>query len=176
MINGNTKIGFDAHDRPILSYHKFDAAGKTQLYNARREGDGWKIHQTSDWGYRWDFRGGGTIRFEIGLGPVTVEPDGTLSQSYRHAKHGSGNWRLDEATLRPAGAAPRRTSLPKEIGRVISDRPGMGVRTAADLGDSDEPGVRYLLRWETLPSNRDRPHSGDPPPPCMLKVYKLRSQ
>ncbi len=175
MINGNTKIGFDAAGRPILSYHKFDGQGNTQLYNARREADAWKIYQTSDWNYRWEFQGGGTIRFEIGLGPVTVEPDGDLTQTYRHAKHGSGTWRLDEKTLKPTGPAPRRNRLPGEVRKLRSDRPGMGVRTAGDLGESGQAGVRYLLRWETLPSNRDRPHPGDPPPPSMLRLYKLVS-
>jgi len=173
MINGNTKIGFDGRNRPIVSYHKFDARGKTQLYNARREAGGWKIYQTSDWDYRWEFSGGGSIGFEIGLGPVTAGPDGVLTQSYRHAKHGSGNWRLDPETLKPIGRAPRGIGLPREFGKVESPRPGMGVRTAADSGESPEPGVWYMLRWETLPSNRDRPHAGDPPPPSMLRVYKL---
>ena len=174
MINGNTKIGFDTKNRPVLSYHKFDAEGNTQLHNARREADGWKICQTSDWDYRWEFHGGGTIRFEIGLGPVTANSEGILSQSYRHAKHGSGNWQLDEETLKPIGRAPRRNSLPREVSKLESDWPGMGVRTAGDLGEPGEPGVCYILRWETLPSNRDRPHPGDPPPPSTLRVYRLR--
>lgn len=174
MINGNTKLGFDTRGRVIISYHKFDAAGKTQLYNARRERDGWKIYQTSDWDYRWEFGGGGSIRFQIHLGPVIVEPDGTLSQRDSNAKHGSGNWLLDEATLKPIGRAPRRDALPQEITKLESTRPGMAVRTAADLGHGDDSKVRYILRWETLPSNRDRPHPGDPPRPSMLRVYRLK--
>ena len=176
MINGNTRLGFDSQGRVVIGYHKFDAAGKTQLYNARREADGWKIYRTSNWDYRWDFQGNGTIRFQIHLGPVTVQPDGTLTQSYHHAKHGSGNWRLDEATLRPTGEAPRRGALPKEISRLESTRPGMAVRTASDLGQRDQSGVRYILRWESLPSNRDRPHPGDPPKPGMLRLYKLTTR
>ncbi len=108
LINGNTVIGFDAQARIVLSYHKFDPAGKTQLYNARREEGGWKIYQTSDWDYRWEFSGGGSIGFEIGFGPVTAAADGSLTQNYRHAKHGSGRWRLDAATLRAVGPAGRR--------------------------------------------------------------------
>ena len=174
MLNGNTKLGFDTQGRPLIAYHKFDAEGKTQLYNARREAQGWKIYQTSDWNYRWKFSGGGSIIAEIGVGPVTVEPDGSLSQSYRHVKHGAGTWRLDEETLKPIGPAPRRGGgLPKEIGKVQSPRPGMGVEIAADLGGPAERGTRYILRWETLPRNRDRPHPGDPPPPSMLRVYRL---
>ena len=176
MINGNTKLGFDSQGRVVIGYHKFDSAGKTQLYNARREAAGWKIYQTSDWDYRWEFEGGGSIRFQIRLGPVTVEPDGSLSQSYSNAEHGSGNWRLEEATLKPTGQAPRRNALPKEISRLESTHTGMGVRTASDLGGGDQPGVSYLLRWETLPSNRDRPHPGGPPSPSMLRLYKLRGR
>ena len=176
MINGNTKLGFDSQGRVVIGYHKFDAAGKTQIYNARREAAGWKIYQTSDWDYRWEFQGGGSIRFQVRLGPVTVEPDGSLSQSYSNAKHGSGNWRLNEATLKPVGKAPRRDALPKEISSLESTRPGMGVRTSADLGGGDQPGVRYILRWETLPSNRDRPHPGDPPSPSMLRLYRLKGR
>ena len=173
MINGNTKLGFDRQGRVVIGYHKFDAAGKTQLYNARREKDGWKIYQTSDWDYRWEFHGGGTIRFQIHLGPVTVELDGSLTQRYSNARHGSGTWLLDEATLKPIGRAPRGDALPKEISRLESTHPGMAVRTAADLGRGEDPGVRYLLRWETLPSNRDRASAGEIPKPSMLRVYKL---
>src|SRR5437763_1726114 len=65
MINGNTKIGFDGQGRVVVTYHKFDSRGFTQIINARRERGGWKIYQTSDWDYRWDFSGGGSIPFEI---------------------------------------------------------------------------------------------------------------
>ena len=37
MINGNHKIGFDSKNRVVISYHKFDENGITQLYNARLE-------------------------------------------------------------------------------------------------------------------------------------------
>lgn len=174
IINGNTVLGFDHQDRPVISYHKFDSAGKTQLYSARREAEGWKIHQTSQWDYRWEFGGGGTIQFEIGFSPIKCESDGSLSQSYHHAKHGSGAWKLDEATLQPTGPYTGGERLPREIGRVESKHPGMRTKTAADQGESGDASVRYLLRWETLPSNRDRPHPGDPPPPNMLRLLKLR--
>lgn len=49
MINESTVIGFDRQGKTILSYHKFDANGHTQIYNARYEDGAWKIYQTSDW-------------------------------------------------------------------------------------------------------------------------------
>lgn len=234
MINGNTRIGFDAQGRPVISYHKFDAGGRTQLYNARREADGWRIYQTSRWDYRWQFEGGGSMRFEIGFGPVVARADGSLTQSWQHIKHGSGMWTLDPQTLQPVGPrkAPKqadgdksggeksigekaagekaggdkaggkrsgaektvddravgeksdsigvgaarsapRGRLPKGFHQVESDWPEMEVRTAEDLG-KPEGGVRYVLRWETLPSNRDRPRPPPLPPPSMLRLYEIR--
>ncbi|MFC1716718.1 BNR repeat-containing protein [Candidatus Poribacteria bacterium] len=174
IINGNTILGFDSQDRLIISYHKFDDQGNTQLYNARREKDGWKIYQTSQWDYRWEFKGGGAIPFEIRIGGVRVESDGSLSQSYSHPKHGSGQWLLDEATLKPIGKLPRRSSYPPSLSHVESQFPGMQVRWRSDSGKSEEKGVRYAMRWETLPAHRDRPREGQPPAPVMLKLYRLR--
>lgn len=173
MINGNTKIGFDRVGRVILSFHKYDADGKTQLYNARLEDGQWILHQTSDWDYRWAFRGNGSIPFEIGFGPVRALPDGTLRQSYRHPKAGSGVWKLDDETLKPVGQLPKRRSYPRSLAGVESDFPGMRVRWCNDSGSSNESKVRYVLRWETLGPNRDRPRRPPLPPPSMLRLYKL---
>ena len=109
----------------------------------------------------------------VAADPGEAQPDGSLTQSFGNRKDGYANWLLDEATLRPLRQAPRRERLPGQIGRVESKHPGMAVRRRADLGTSDEPGVHYILRWETLPSNRDRPRPGDPPEPSMLRVYRL---
>lgn len=175
VINGNVHVGFDTKRRPIVSYHKYDRNGKTQIYNARREGSGWKIYQTSDWDYRWDFGGGGSLPFEVRVGAVQAGADGKLTQSYGHDKYGSGTWILDEATLKPVGKLPERAAYPPEISGVTSKLPGMRVNWAGDLGASGEPGVRWVLRWETLGPNRDRPREGAPPPPSMLRLYKLRA-
>jgi hypothetical protein len=85
IINNNTLIGFDEQSKVILTYHKFDAAGNTQVYNARREGGErgqWRIVQASNWKFRWYFAGGGTILFDAKLRPVEVEgTSGRLRQS-----------------------------------------------------------------------------------------------
>ena len=173
IINGNTKIGFDTEGRVILSYHKHDAAGNTQIYNARRGDEGWKITQASDWDYHWDFQGGGSIIFEIRVGAVSVSDGGLLVQSQSHSKRRGGRWLLDPATLKPTGPAPREASYPAVLGQVESKFPGMRIRRANDSGGVDDERVRYLLQWETRPANRDRPYPGDPPPPGMLRVHKL---
>lgn len=173
VINGNTRLGFDTQRRPILSYHKFDAAGKTQLYNARLENGRWKIYQTSDWDYRWEFHGGGSIGFEIRIGPVQVDAAGQITQSFSHKHHGSGVWVLDEATLKPRQLLKPASPFAHAPAVPASGIKGLQTRSAGDLGASDEPGVHYVLRWETLPSNRDQPRPGPLPPPTLLRLYKL---
>jgi len=174
MLNGNTVIGFDRQGRVIISYHKFDPQGYTQLYNARLEPGGWRLYQVTAWDYRWDFQGGGAIVTEIGVGAVRPQANGSLTQSYRHPRAGSGAWRLDEVTLRPLGPAPSRSLIPPELNRAESPVPGMEVRWCSDTGRDRPPGLTYLLRWETLPANRDQPRA-TAPPPTMLKLYELKA-
>jgi hypothetical protein len=171
IINGNTILGFDAQKRPVVAYHKYDVAGNTQVYNARLEDGRWVIHQTSDWHWRWDFSGGGSIPFEVHLGPVRAGRDGTLTQWFATAKHGSGVCTLDPATLKPTATNARPPAHPAELEKVQSGVPGMQVRWSGDRGKSPAPGVRYELRWETLGANRDRPRPKPWPAPTMLRVY-----
>ncbi len=170
IINGNTIIGFDSRGRVVVSYHKYDDQGRTQLYNARLEDGGWKIYRTSDWDYRWAFSGGGSIGWHILFGPVTAKGR-RLTQSWRHVKHGSGTWILDEATLRPTGllSAPAAESL---SGGSELPFEGAVKHSAPDSGRSGIPGVRYELRWQTLGANRDRPREGPLPPPSMLRICR----
>jgi len=98
------------------------------------------------------------------------------TETWRHMKHGSGNWKLDPQTLKPVGKAPGSNRLPKGFSRVESVWPGIEVRTADDQGQSDDSKVRYLLRWETLPSNHDRPRPEPFPPPTMLRLYEVREE
>jgi hypothetical protein len=174
MINGNARIGFDDKGRVTISYHKHDAAGNTQPWTARLEDGGWKFYQITDWPWRWDFGGGGSLNFAISIGPVTKEADGSLTQGYSHAKFGGGAWLLDPVTLRATGKVKRR-STPVELGKIEGSFPGLKVKTAGDSGTSDKPGIRYLLRWEALEANRDRPRAEPLPEPSMLRLVVVKS-
>ena len=153
----------------MLAYHKFDANGKSQLYNARLENGKWKIYQTSDWNYRWWFEGGGSINNDIRISPVTVQ-NGKLHQSFTHKEEGSKVFVLDEATLKPTGTIPPK-QWPAEIKTVRSGFPEMQVRTQNGRG-----GGGYMLRWEVLPKFRDAPRPKPWPEPVMLEIYKLEKR
>jgi len=170
LINMGFALGFDRRNRPIVSYHKYDEHGHSQIYNARWEGT-WTRYQTSDWTVRWNFGGGGSIPSRVGAGAVRPAKDGALLQPYWHWKKGEGAWRLDAETLRPIGRATAGPLRPARVTRVRSTFPSMHVRWESDAGTAEEAGTRYQLRWETLGRNRDRPREGELPPPSTLEVY-----
>ena len=174
-INGTVQIGFDAQGRVVLSYIKYDAAGKTQAYAARRAATTWNIVQVSSWDYRWEFGGGGTLKFEVAVGGVHPLDNGRLGFPCSHIKAGSKTIQLDPDTLRPVGFYSPPPQCPPGLGRVESAFPGMRVNWMDDAGIPPETGDRYMLRWETLPPNRDAPRDGEMPFPSMLRVYKLYS-
>jgi hypothetical protein len=173
MINNNTRVGFDLEGRPVITYHKFDSAGKTQLYAARLEGGAWASHRMTDWTERWDFGGGGTLVFRIEVDAGIHElHDGRLVQDVYDANLG-GNVTLvlDPATLHATDTiAPALTPYPPELDMPVSRTAGMHVRWATDGGAGPDSGVVYRLRWETLDANGDQPRASIPPP-TTLELY-----
>lgn len=172
MINNNTKVGFDDRDRPVVVYHKYDLQGNTQLYNARFEDGAWVVHQTSQWDHRWDFGGNGTLIFEIEVDGVKVQPDGRLTQEFYHAQYGGwGAFVLDPETLAAIETIDPPRPYPLDLDLVTSTTPGMEVRWQADFTPPASVRAPYsMLRWETLPSNRDMPRDTIPPP-TPLRLY-----
>lgn len=172
LINMTQALGFDGAQRPVVTYHRYDARGKSQVYAARpRRAGGWDVRQVSDWDFRWEFGGGGSIPAEVSVGPVHPEPDGTLVLDYASKSAGSGRWRLRADTLQRVAELPAPPpALPSEITRVRSDYPGMGVHTVVGQGE----GRRWVLRWETLGPNRDLPRDSAPPP-SELRLIEISS-
>lgn len=94
IINGAEHLGWDLAKRPVITYHKFDEKGMTQAYAARLESGKWRIYRISDWDYRWEFRGGGSILSEIGLGvSESVRPTNSCSTTGTSSTvPGPGDW------------------------------------------------------------------------------------
>ena len=173
IVNGMGHVGFDQNQRPVLSYAKYDANGKTQLYLARFENGAWTLTQASHWQTRFEFLGGGSLP-DVGIhvGPVACN-NGQLTIPLSHKDYGGGTWTLDPKTLKldkklPADA---RALAFHQIGKVESTFPGVQVRWSGDLGAA-LPGTTYQLRWESLPANRDQPRDPPWPPPSMLRVIR----
>ena len=166
MINGNTIIGFDQADRPVVSYHKFDEDGHTQIYQARQEADGWQIYQSTDYDFRWDFRGRGSLGARIRIQPLQLV-DQQLQQQVWLDTAGFQTHILDTASLRVVRKYDTEDNYPLRLDQA--QRAGHEVnRASSRAGDT-----LYLLRWETLPRNRDRPRDKPWPEPVPLYLYEV---
>lgn len=175
LININREVGFDNKGRAVVTYHKYDERGDLNAYAARHQDGAWKIVKVSDWrDHRVEFGGGGSIVFPVRIGAVAAIGNGRLKLGYGR-EGGGGTWVLDEETLLPVSGAKPPASiapLPRDVTKLRSTFPGMGVRTASDSGSPPE-GVRYRMVWETLEANRDKPRTPPLPEPSMLRVVAV---
>lgn len=172
LINGGAKLGFDPQQRPVIAYHKFDAAGNTQLYLARYESGAWRSVQQTDWNYRWDFSGYGSIDFELTVDPPFVTADGRIAVEFDRRGLGKRRLTSDAATLQPLSDEPQPARWPAEIAEVRAAAEGMMLHAVTDGGVLPD-GTTMLLRWETMPPNRDRRRTDEVPQNTLLELYTL---
>lgn len=172
MINGNIEIGFDFEDRPVVTYHKFDEAGHTQVYNARREAEGWVDYPLTDWNFRWHFGGNGSLNKRVDVYPI-VKEDGKLTQQYYIDTVGVRKLLVNADDLLFVNELPIVRRYPERLDEVRATFPGMQVST---LEHTTEEGDTFVLRWETLSRNRDRPREGEIPQPSPLVLYHTVSR
>lgn len=169
LINMTFSLGFDPQQRPVVIYHRYDAQHRSQAYAARpgTAASGWDVHQLSDWDFTWAFSGGGSIAAEVTLGRPETAPAGALQVDFATTKAGSGRWIVDAATLARRETRPPPGPVLPEVLRQPTVA-GMEVQTVVVRAD----GRRWVLRWETLPRNRDLPRE-TAPAPTELRLYEL---
>lgn len=173
IINLAATLCLDEKSNSIFAYHKYDKAGNLQFYTARLNGKKWDIKQLTNWDYRWDFSGNGSINSEVRIGELKKRSDNTYELGYRHIKFGNGVFLLNES-LDICGSV-LKPKLPTQLSTLEGTFPGLSVRSSPDLGSSGESGVRYLLKWETLAANRDKARPEPWPEPSQLYLYKLKT-
>lgn len=164
MINNNTVVGFDNEWRTLITYHKFDARGNTQVYLARREKSGWKSYQVSRWrDFRWDFSGRGSLHSRLTVGRA-------LPASHEHisvdvVRDGEPiRFLLKSKSLRVVSESPG-TTLERELRPYIEVPEGMQLNAIMDQGPDNT-----AIAWATLPPNRDLPRENIPPPTTLWLV------
>lgn len=173
LINMTFNLGFDKDKRPVVVYHRYDKDGRSQIFAARpaRDGGSWDVSQISDWDFRWSFSGWGSMNPEVLVGPPLWSAGHNALFVDFVTKHapGSGRWKIAPDTLRAIETAPPAADvLPSAEMRATSDFPGMEVQTTV----SSDQATRWVLRWETLPIDRDRPRENIPLP-SQLKLYQM---
>lgn len=189
IINGCHRVSVGPDGKVLVSYHKFDKDGNTQIYVARPSGKKWEIFQISDWSYRWWFEGGGSINSEIILGRPVFLGDGTFTLSYDHRVEGKGYFVVDAVTLKPLRNVRTGDSSLKIESQDFSVKQDPGFLRdlrAGDLGDirgivpgddeklrPHEPG-RYHLEWQAWPGVRDRQKKDFHPEPGTLYLVDTK--
>ena len=174
IINLAASLCFDKNGKPLFAYHKYDPKGNLQFYTARLSGHKWVIKQLTNWDYRWEFSGGGSISNEVVVGAFNRSKDGNFELGYSHIKYGSGTFLLNKS-LDIIGSV-LKPKPPVEVTRLDGTFNGLQVRTAGDIGKSPDDKIRYLLKWETLPANRDQPRPAPWPDASQLYLFKLSNR
>ncbi len=161
MINNNTAIAFDGGGDPIVTFHRFDADGNTQIYVARREAKGWHVAQASDWrGFRWDFGGGGSIESRVRVAGASPAAYGLRVPVVRDGK--AIELILGAVTLARIAERPA-VSFADRLTPRIAIPAGMALNVV-----EDESG--YALAWPSRPANRDLPTPDIPAPTTLMLV------
>jgi len=171
IINLAAKLCLDDNNKPVFAYHKYDSAGNLQFYTAQIQGEEWVYKQVTDWDYRWEFSGNGSINSEVRIKDFNKRDDGRYEIDYWHIKYGNGTILLNDK-FESIGKVLKPEPFGANL-EIEGTFPGLEVRTTGDLGAAEDESTRYVLKWETLNRNRDRPRPEPWPKPSQLYLYKL---
>jgi hypothetical protein len=155
------RLGFDNEGRPVISYLKFDAHGFSQLFHARKEMEGWKCTQSTDWRYRWDPRGSGTPPSPISFSGIAVR-DGLLLEHVRHPEIGSVTFKYQPETLKVDSVLKnfKWNKWPK-VKREKIKGAVMSVLPVIEQDGKHSP--HYAISWLSHPAdNGDKPRECKP--------------
>ncbi len=158
----NIQLGFDRDGLPVISYLKFDDKGASQLFHARRETDGWKIRQSTNWTYRWDPRGAGTIPVEISFNGV-VWRDGQLVERVTQPETGSNvTLNYDQITLTIFNVLKNfRWPDALNIKRTAPPNTRLSIAAVKPAGAASAPS--FAVSWVGMPADtRDLPRACKP--------------
>ena len=172
IINLAAKLILDDQNQPVFVYHKYDEDGNLQFYTAQTLDNEWHYKQITNWDYRWEFSGNGSINNEVKLKGFLKRDDGNYEVDYWHIKYGTGTILLDEK-FENIGKVLKSDF--KEVAlKVEGSFPGLLIKTSNDLGKSNDANLSYMLKWETINNNRDKPREKPWPNPSQLYLYTLK--
>jgi hypothetical protein len=176
VINGAYRLFFDEDNRIYLVYMKYDKNGNNQLFVAKAVNGKWKIEQVSNWNYRWEFKGPGSITFEIKIKNAQVK-DNKITIVYRHKNRGDGELIVDLETLHLIEdnnvELTEKSEFPKELIETERSDEEMTVHWMKLESANQNPNEFYGLRWETMGKRRFYEAPEVPVKPSALKLFKF---
>lgn len=171
LLNGQKKLGFDAQQRPMISYYKHDENGDTQIMLARKSGTGWTTHQISDWQDSKQFldRGGSlNVPIRVPQSPYLAD-DGTIR--VRVTRDGREIEFVVDAQSNRLIRIGSYKSVPDVI-NTFQDNPDLTQFVRKAEGVSADSKYDYYLSWEANPPAQDQAR-GEIPQPSTLRLHKI---
>lgn len=176
-LNGISKLFFDTNNNPLLVYMKYDLKGYSQLFIVKFDQNNWKISQVSNWEYRWNFFGPGSISNEIKIIGAGDSNDGKIKISYWHIKKGNGELIIDKnsfKTIEDKSVFPEETlQYPSALTIPFSNIPGMSVKWLKSKSNSNTKNY-FAFRWETLGIRRYYEKPKETVPASALNFYLFK--
>lgn len=153
LINMSQNLGFDSQGKVLVTFHRYDEDGHSQAWIARADQQGWQIKKISDWHFRWDFKGIGSIAPEVIISaPKCV--DDAIIVSFSLSDGSQGEWWLNPDDLsilrteyRNIQPLPASYFIPRQQIHASAQ-----VQIIPELYHSQPA---HYLRWEALPIQRD---------------------
>ncbi|GHB70649.1 BNR repeat-containing protein [Persicitalea jodogahamensis] len=176
LTNMAYNVGWDQDKKPCIVYHQYDPQGISQIFVARWEKDGeqagnWHTQQISHWpDFTWALDERGSIKKSIHISNAKPTADGRLAVSYDHEKFGKGTWLLNHETLQTEKEVKEDTQpVGARLPQIVLNK-DMEARTKTDNTG------QYIMRWQTLPVNQDRPRPDPVPAPTDLVIYEIEKK
>ncbi|MFY0654105.1 MAG: BNR repeat-containing protein [Cyclobacteriaceae bacterium] len=176
-INGGATHFFNSDNKPLIAHMKYDEAGMSQIYLAHDVNGKWVSDQVSDWDYRWNFSGPGSMTFKIRLGRCNVNEEDKIVIPYTHVKYGNGELIADNSSFtliedRRVDKS-KESDYPADLMVPTSGIDSVSVRWLQARGSKANNGEYYALRWETMGKRRFYKPRAIPVKPSALTLYKF---
>ena len=169
LMNGG-RMALDRQDRPWITYIKFGPNGGTQMYAATHDGKAWRIVQITDWAFRWELKGGGSIPSAgIGIPSLSFRDSGRVDISFLHEHYFWGPQVIrttidDLMRMRPGAFRCEPDVSPLR-------RSGLDYSYAIENDGPLPPGEQHWMVQRTAGANRDR-EPEEKMPPTMIFVVR----
>ena len=172
LLNGRHPIGFDAQNRVLVTYQKYDENNLSQVYIARRDANGWLIKKVSSWtDLRVDLDKSGALDLPLlNNDPAYLNDDGQIVVPAT-LRGTLWEWTLDPTDLSVISSETRDAGFPDAVTAYDADN-DIPQRVIPLMIDQSTKSSEYYLSWEALQPNRDQARPNIPPA-STLRVHRI---
>lgn len=170
LLNIGFNLGFDENKKPLIIYHKYDENDHTNIYLAQIDNENsseWSKIKLTNWDWKWNFSGLGSIITELYLSNVWGENNHTYCVFTRT---NCPNQLIDYDKYLNNVSITEYQEYPSCLNeRILQNSEIVHIFTPPCYENEN---TKYIIRYETLNTNRDV-QSEIMISPSPLYLYKL---